>query len=164
MFDQWGTRYMADQQRRFSKNSRGGGGWAPLKASTLRSRRTGRKVRTAKTTGKADKRFKKKTAGSAAILNDTGTMFAAMSRGAPGNLHQHIPLGIRVGFGPTGHPEGNATIADIAGFHNTGAGRNPKRVILGHPSPQTVRGMMEDARRAHRRMFKRHEVTRRGGR
>ncbi len=44
-FKQWAVRYRAYTQERFDKFSKGGGDWAPLKESTKRRRRTGKKKR-----------------------------------------------------------------------------------------------------------------------
>lgn len=142
MLRKWGTRYLGEMQRRAKKFSRGGGDWAPLKVSTIKSRRKGR--------GKSKR--------SPAILSDTNTLISSLRRGAAGNLFKDIKNGIRVGFGETRHPSGKATVADIARFHHKGAGNLPKRELLVPPGPATRRGMLQDAKTAYKRMFDQHAI------
>jgi len=148
MFRQWGVRYLAFTRRRFNRLSRsGGGGWPPLAASTIRSRRgpTRRKARK----GSATKTTARGSAKNVSILRDTGTLFNALTIGMPGNLYRRFSGGIDVGFGgPSRHKKGNATIRDIAEFHQKGAGNLPRREILVQPDGATVRGMLSDMRRA----------------
>lgn len=92
-----------------------------------------------------------------AILRDTGTLFLALTptwSAKPGALEQHIPMGVRVGYGgPQRHAKGGgATIADIASFHQTGAGHLPVRRIIVDPTPQLVDAMRDDMERALRKM------------
>jgi len=146
VFRQWGSRYLAFVRRRFAANSRGGGDWKPLARSTVKARRGGRKGRKRRV----------------AILRDTGTLFNALTVGMPGNLYRLIRHGIRVGFsGATRHPKGKATIRDIAHFHDTGAGRLPKREILVPPDDPTKEAMKQDLRRAVNRVGKASESANR---
>jgi hypothetical protein len=139
-FRQWGARFRAFIRERFAAFSRGGGDWADLKESTKRRRQGPRKGA--------------KGARSFAILRDTGTLLNAVDptfSGKPGQLQQDIPFGIRVGYGGPGrHPKGKATIADIAAFHQEGAGHLPARKIIVAPSPASdvVNQMAEDMNRA----------------
>lgn len=137
---QWGARYRGFAQRRFDKFSKGGGDWPPLAASTLAGRRKG-----------SNKKAKIK----AAILRDTGTLFAALnpSFGAPGAIEQTTKFGIVVGYGGPGrYPQGGATIADIANFHQTGAGHLPVRRIIVPPPSDVIAGMISDMERALQKM------------
>lgn len=132
-FKQWAARYRGFVQRRFNDYSKGSGDWPPLAESTIKARR-----------GKGIK---------VAILRDTSTLFAALApvfAGAPGALERRIPFGIRVGYGgPHGHPSGGrATIADIAKFHNDGAGNLPERKIIVPPAKWHLDRMAADMRRA----------------
>jgi hypothetical protein len=140
---QWAVRYMTFIQRRYRANSRGAGEWPDLAESTKRRRRGPRRGR-----GGARK---------FSILIDTGTLFAATDpifQRKPGQLQDDIPFGVRVGFGgPAGHPGGRATIADIASFHQTGAGRLPRREILVPPTETVMRQMGSDMSRAVSRMI-----------
>ncbi len=127
MFKLWAARYRADMQDRFDRFSKGGGDWAPLK----HKRKRGAKNR-------------------ASILRDTGILFSVLNptfRGQPGAVEDGIPFGVEVGFGgPRTYPSGKGpTVADIAFWHHTGAGRLPKRTILVEPSRQVVAGMVKDA-------------------
>lgn len=138
-FKQWGVRVRSFLQQRFVTFSRGGGNWAPLKPATIRARR------------KSKTRFGL----SAAILRDTGTLFNALSpefTGKPGALEERIPYGIRIGYGGPGKYTkkygGVATIADIASFHQVGAGHLPKREIIVAPDEHTIELMVEDMNRA----------------
>ena len=153
MFTRWGKRYLTFVRRRFVRMSRGG--WKGLAKSTLKGRRgpeatrrrkTRRRVGTAKTTTRGG-------AGRVAILRDTGTLLAGLTFGKPGNLLRRLPKAVRVGFGgPSRHPGGKATIADIAGFHNTGEGDLPKREIIVPPDQRTVEGMRRDVIAAARKI------------
>lgn len=114
----WAVRYRAFIQERFVTYSRGGGDWPPLK------RRKG------------------------SILRDTGTLFAALNpvfTGRPGSVQEFVDGGVKVGFGGSAkHPSGNASVADIAGFHHFGKGNVPKRVILVEPTPLLLNDMKLD--------------------
>lgn len=129
MTRQWAARFRGFIQQRFVKFSRGGGDWAPLK----HKRRRGKKA-------------------AAAILRDTGLMFASLDpvfQGAPGAHLKDISFGVETGYGGPGkHPNGTATIADIARFHQEGKGRLPKRKIIVPPNTRTVELMVRDAERA----------------
>ena len=130
----WGKRYLSETKVRFIKNSRSGGEWPPLKPATIAARRSGKSGRRRNTT-----RGMGSIRGKVAILRDTGILFKALTVGQPGNLYRLLRKGIRVGFGgPAKHPDGKATIADIAKFHNVGKGKNPKRQILHKPSKQLI--------------------------
>lgn len=138
-FKQWAVRYRSFLQERFAMYSRGGGNWPPLKPSTVRRR-------------------KKK---STTILRDTGTLFNALTpefTGKPGALEERIPYGIRVGYGGPGRYTkkygGTATIADIASFHQVGAGYLPKREIIVPPSDHVLGLMAEDMNRAIAKMLR----------
>lgn len=129
---QWAVRYREFIRERFLLFSRGGGNWKPLKASTVRKKK-----------------------GSRIILRDTGQLFNALEpvfTGKPGALEQKIPFGVRVGYGGPGiytkKYGGVATIADIASFHQTGAGYLPKREIIVPPDQRTVNLMRQDIERA----------------
>lgn len=136
MYKKWGVRYSAFVRRRFVKFSRGGGNWAPLKASTKKARR-----------GKG---------GLVAILRDTGTLFGALTIGSPGNVGKNIPNGYEFGFGGGGsHPEGRMTIVRLAEIHQKGArSRNiPARPIIVQPDSPTNRGMLIDVKKAFNRKW-----------
>lgn len=131
VFNGWAARYRGFARERFSRLSRGvGGEWPALKPATIARRRKG------------------KGPGSAAsILIDSGTMFAALDPQVqrPGALEDPLRNGIRVGFGgPDRHPTGDATIADIAGFHQLGAGTLPKREIIVEPPTIVTEAMAMD--------------------
>ncbi len=136
-FVQWAARYRGFVRERFDKYSKGGGDWPPLAESTKRKRRGPRKGH------KGSRSF--------SILRDTGTLFNALTptfTAAPGQLQENIPFGIRVGYGgPAKHPSGAASIADLAAFHQTGAGRLPKREIIVAPDARTLAAMAGDMER-----------------
>lgn len=135
---QWGARFRSFVQERFVKFSRGGGDWPPLKPAT-QARRRG-----ARAGSKGPRAF--------SLLRDTGTLFNALSPTfdvTPGKLQEDIPFGIKVGYGgPARHPKGTATIADLARFHQTGAGRLPVRKIIVEPDQPTIDRMRGDMERA----------------
>jgi len=114
---QWGEIYRSWSLERFDKFSKGGGGWPPLKQSTIRRRRKGK--------GK----------GTVAILVDTATLKAGLRpvlNTNKGGLQKDIRGGVRVGYGgSTRHPKGKATIHAIAKYHQSGAPPHlPARSII----------------------------------
>lgn len=156
---QWAARYRAFIRERFAEYSRGGGDWAPLAPSTLARRRKGRQgtnraggtVRMRKGGKLRDARGQFVTAVNAAILRDTGTLFAALrpTMAAPGAHERITEFGVEVGFGGAAkHPGGSATIADIASFHQFGTPRIPARPILVEPPEDVMEGMADDMDRA----------------
>lgn len=172
-FRRWAMRYRSFAQRRFARLSRGGGEWAPLKPATIRRRRTGRgEYHLGRTRGAALQKLKRMARGAegddgktiriqkriaavlgnVAILRDTGALFAALQPTldtSTAAIEEIVQRGIRVGYGgPHRHPKGKATIADIAAFHDTGAGRLPKRQIIVDPDAATQRGMATDLENA----------------
>ena len=156
MLRQCGKRYLSAMKRRALKNSRGGGEWPALKPSTVRTRRKGGKKRGGVNVVKV-----KDTGGNVAILNNTGVLIGALQKGNPHNLFKDIRRGVRVGFGPTKHPDDKTvTIAQIARWHHDGAGNLPARKLLHDPKsdPSLMRGMSSDAERALNRMFKQRAI------
>jgi hypothetical protein len=140
---QWAVRYRSYLHERFDSNSKGGG-WPPLAQSTQRRRRGARR-------GAAGPRV-------FSLLRDTGTLFNALTpefSRKPGQLQEDIPFGVRVGFGgPAKHPKGKASIADVAHFHQIGAGPLPVRKIIVEPDDATVKRMVSDMDRAVARLLK----------
>ena len=145
-FRTWGVIYRAAMQERFMIFSRGGGDWPPLAPSTIAGRRHGK--------GGKHKRGKKALArarasggGQVSILYDTGLLYAALDPNfgpLPGQYQEILKNGLRVGFGgPGAYPEGGATIADIAGFHQEGGPKLPQRKILVDPPEETKKKMAE---------------------
>lgn len=137
---QWAVRYSAFARRRFTKE--GDGEWAPLAASTLAKRR--------------------KQGKGAKILRDTSTLLNALSIGTKGNYLKPLRNGIRFGFSNALHSSGRKTIRQIAIYHETGAGRNPKRVILAAPDQKTVEGMGQDFARHIDKLGRRYGGRARG--
>jgi hypothetical protein len=137
-FRQMAAVYRSFLQLRFDAYSKGGGNWKPLAESTKARRRKARK-------GHSGSR-------SFSVLRDTSTMFNVLSpvfSGAPGAIEQELPNGLLVGFGgPGAHPDGNATVADIASFHDAGGGRLPQREIVVEPDSAALnrmQGILETA-------------------
>jgi len=90
--------------------------------------------------------------GSFSILRDVGLLYDVLAptfSGAPGQLQEDIPFGVRVGFGgPARHPDGTATIADIASFHQIGGPHLPQRKIIvppDEPTQKVMAGAMDTA-------------------
>ncbi len=120
---------------RWSMFSAGGGDWRPLKPKY--------------------KAWKARKGLLTLILRATDLMFQSFApemAKKPGRLSEEIPNGIRVGFGGgmnyphTTNP--NVTIAQIAMFHQTGAGNLPKRKIIVPPDTETralMRATMQEA-------------------
>lgn len=120
-FTQWALRYRSFLQLRFDRFSRGGGDWPALKS------RKG------------------------SILRDTNTLYTALTPSLsppPGSVNKKIEYGVEVGYeGSDSHPHG-PTIAQLAYWHQTGAGNLPVREIIVPPDRSTVRGMVDDMQRA----------------
>lgn len=162
-FNQWAVRYRAFVQRRFNTYARGGGNWPPLSPATIRRRRKPAKRTKAKRVritkkGEVDKRFKKRVqpepvAGrQVAILRDTGSLFNALAPSISppvGSVNNRIAGGIEVGYGGNAqHGADGVTIAELAFWHQTGAGHLPVREIIVEPDAATVAGMVLDMQRA----------------
>lgn len=134
VYHQWAARYRGFLRERFVRYSRGGGDWAPLK----KKRRRGARKK-------------------AAILRDTGTLFAVLDvafQNNPGQLQQDLPNGVRVGFGgPETHPEGSMTVARLAEIHHFGEGRMPERQIIVDPSEEVQQDMVGDVERYWKRIL-----------
>jgi hypothetical protein len=131
---QWAARYRGFAQKRFAKFSRGGGDWAPFSPNTRR---------------------KRGSMSSASLLRDTGLLFAALEAaftGQPGAVQQDIPFGVRAGFGGPGRYPNGVSIADVAMFHQTGAGTLPERRIIVTPDVQTLAAMRRDMDRALKKL------------
>tara|TARA_Y100001933_G_scaffold262971_1_gene322669 strand:- start:31952 stop:32479 length:528 start_codon:yes stop_codon:yes gene_type:complete len=134
VMNQWRARYLGFVRRRYVEQSKGGGNWPSLSPATIRSRRKGK--------GK----------GSPAIMRNTGTLLAVLDTQRTDNW-KFINNGLRVGFlksKTSRHPGGkrSLSVADIAGIHQFGKGRNPKREIIVDPDKQTTDGMIRDLMRA----------------
>ena len=155
-FKQWAVRYRSFVQERFDRFSKGGGDWPPLAESTKRQRRAGRKGPRTKG-GRAGKAGA--AAGVFSILRDKlSSLLTALTPvfiGIAGQLEERIPFGVRVGYGGPGrHPEGQATIFDIATFHQEGKGHNPRREIIVDPPRNVTDAMAGDMDRALRRLIR----------
>jgi len=132
LLTQWAVRYRTFVQRRFVAQSRGAGEWLPL----IRGRRRGSRRR-------------------AAILRDTDMLFGALSpsfSGSPGQHEERRGFSIIVGYGgPARHPGSSVSVADIASFHQVGAGFLPVRKIIVAPDGRTLQSMHGDGVRAAKR-------------
>ncbi len=138
---QWAARYRAFLRERFVKFSGGGGDWKGLK-----------------------RRRKRGSLSSAAILRNTGTMFTALQpafQSKPGQLQKNIPFGVRTGYGGPGRHKkgGTATIADIASFHQIGAGFLPVREIIVPPDAQVTSKMSGDMDRGLKKLERDTDVV-----
>lgn len=174
MFKQWSARYLTYLRRRFDRNSKGGGDWAPLSQRTIAGRRYKggktiggarrgalarlRRARSAKTATKDVRRLKRiaAAAASVAILRDTGTLFRAFLAGQPGNVVRRSgDNALEVGIGGASPDAGRkgkkpVTIGQLAVWHHYGVPANnlPARPLVVPPDEDTRAAMKEDARRA----------------
>lgn len=134
--DAWSTLYRSWARQRFDKLSKGGSvdgdSWKPLAPATIKRRRKGR------------------GSGNAAILRDTGALFAAMQPSVSGGLLSSStlrPVGVRVELaGPARHKSG-PSLVEIATFHHEGGKRFPAREILVRPDQATIDKMVAVAGR-----------------
>lgn len=125
----WGMIYLSFMKFRFIKFSQGGGDWPPLAQSTKDGRR-----------GNGDK---------AAILRNTNLMFASLSAvgfivlaSVNGDL---AVINIKLDLSRR-YPNGQATVADVALFHDKGGGRLPQRKIFENPDPLTTNKLARAAK------------------
>lgn len=147
---QWGGRFRAFLRERFVEFSRGGGDWPDLADSTKKARmhaRAGARDSAGRLIGKGAAKGR-----TFAILRDTGTLLNALDvtfSSKPGQLQEDIPFGVRVGYGGPGrYPNGKATIADIASFHQTGGPHLPCRKIIVDPLDKVKQQMASDMQKA----------------
>lgn len=165
MLKRWGVRYRSYAQLRFDLFSKRGGDWQELAASTIKQRRSGKKLSASQklkavyesTKPKADSQATS-GGGLPSILRDKGLLFAVLApifAGAPGAIEDSVENGIRVGYGGgERHPDkngrlGQASIAQIAEYHNSGyLPRLPQRIIIADPSPEVIGEMIGDADKA----------------
>lgn len=134
MFKQWGVMYRSFTQRRYSKLSRGAGGWPALKPATIRRRRKRSKV----------------------ILRDLGLLFAAVNptMPGPGSVERISSTTLTLGFEGGGtHSKGSLTISEIAEVHNDGRGNNPQRQIIVEPDQPTLKLLVRAYTENQNRMF-----------
>jgi hypothetical protein len=92
------------------------------------------------------------------ILRDTGVLMNALQPTAslrPGGIEDHQVNGVAVGYGgPAPHPgRRGPTIAQIAQWHDTGAGRLPRREIIVAPDARTLDLMRRDLEEAVRSLI-----------
>lgn len=128
----FGRRYLAYLRDRFRIFRAGGGDWPPLSPATLKQHRP-----------------------RLGMLAVTGAVFNALRPGQPGNLFQRINYGIRVGFGGAAkHPEADATIAQVAIWHDQGTANIPQRRIIVPPDGLLVALMRSDAKRFVEKLMK----------
>lgn len=166
-FKQWAARYRSFVQERYDRFSKGGGNWAPLSWRTLLARRKGKgrkkfnlvKARRDKATGAKRGQLERFAASmiKASILRDLGILYTVLSptfKSSPGAIEDNIPFGVSVGYGgPHKHAGGGkATIADIAMFHQIGAGNLPVRQIIVPPAISVLSQMTGDMDRAIKKM------------
>lgn len=137
MLRRWAARYATFTRKRFIQQSRGGGNWPPLAASTKRKRR--------KPSGRG---AKKKGNRKFAILVDTGQLRDAIEPRAFGNLLTDGKGYVDIGFAPQARKSDRVTMGRLAQWHHYGMGNNPERPILVQPDESTLRGMRSDARDA----------------
>jgi len=117
----WSKIYTSWTQQRFVLFSRGGGDWPGLSPSTLKKRR-----------GKAG----------AAILRDTGLLFAALN-GIAGKVFnvvwvadgQSKRVGLTATLTSSQSYRNGPSIGQVAKYHQDGGGRLPQRVILAQIEP-----------------------------
>jgi hypothetical protein len=172
MFNQWASVYSVFTIRRYNRNARGGGDWAPLALSTINARRDAAPSAVAGIR-KREKQIRSGRGGSlgpqflardtkrgslnlvrvarkASILIDTGILRNAVQAGAAGNKITNIPGGIRYGFSAMGHAgKGKGrpmTVGRLATIHHFGSRRIPARPILVRPDAATLRRFEAAAR------------------
>jgi len=129
MLTAWVKIYSADMERRFVKNTRGGGSWPPIKKTTA-SRK-----------------------GNSNILQDTGKLRKGLQLGAQGNLVRFLAkeLAVFYGYSKSKHSK-NLSFQKLASIHQNGEGHNPKREIFVKPSREALQAMIRATQYALQRM------------
>ena len=125
----WEQRYAGFLHARFVRFSKGGGDWRVVK----RRRRRGQR-------GRISRR----------ILYVTGTLLGALKKKSPGPgaLRKFTRWTVTVGYGGRArHPGGKVTVADLASFHQVGAGTLPIRKVIVRPNSEVIKGFERDADR-----------------
>lgn len=141
LYTAWARRYLAFLRERFRRNRSGGGDWKPLAPATLANGKPRR-----------------------GILDVTGAIFNALRPGQPGNLMERTATGMKVGVGGGAkHPDANATIAQVAIWHDQGTATIPRRPIIVPPDPTLRKQIQDDARRALARIAKESNEPLRAG-
>lgn len=182
MHERWAARYLGFARRRYTRQSRGGGDWPPLKPATVARRRYRngktiggarqaalKRARRAKSTGGATRAVRglkrvSRAAGKAAILRDTGTLFGQLDVGLKTNRKMlQSGRGIKVGIisrrkAASGEGRSSLSVAKLAAYHQSGSGNNPKREIIVMPNEQTKRGMLRDAHRSVGQSLRRNRI------
>jgi len=171
MLKLWGQSYRSFAQLRFDKFSRGGGDWAPLAQSTIRSRRKGTEPEQNRSSlARTVSGGLTSSGGSFTILRDTNVLFRVLDpkfTRKPGQVEEDIPFGIRVGYGGSSKHRSTRkrdvkgrfasgsgkAISDIAAFHQEGGGHLPQRRIIVDPNQVTVNEMARFARQAIERSY-----------
>lgn len=129
MFEQWAVRYRSFVAQRFIQYSLRGGDWPDI------THRDG------------------------AILRDTGLLFSSLQPifvGAPGQLQETLPNGIRVGIGGNApHVEPRITIGRLAHIHHHGERPVKQREIIVPPDAATTNGMEQDMENALDKLIRR---------
>lgn len=121
-----GMIYLAFARRHFVEQSKGGGEWPKLKT----------------------KRKRNKDANKQLILRDTGFLLQSLSMGVAGNYFDANINSVTVGFDKVPHAGDNdATLREIAVYHNEGAGNLPQREILVEPDAATQKRMIVELQR-----------------
>lgn len=153
---QLGAIYLGFIRRRYAKYSRGGGNWAPLADSTIRSRRKGGRRGQARSKVNA-----RKTGGPAAILRDTGLLFNALKvsgiKPSRGGQLRMKGRSVRAGFDENiRHPDTEFSYAELADIHQNGTNAIPARPIFVEPDEKTKRIMRRTIKAAIKRIGGRH--------
>lgn len=151
VYTAWAVRYSAAVRKAFRNNASGAGIWAPLKPSTIASRRFGQ----GKTIGQARKKIKaaaRRASKTAKILMDTGMLFAALALTNRNNKTVLTENSVRFGIagGKLHKKNEKMTLSSIALAHHRGAGNLPKRPIFlieSNMPPQLKAGFANDVKR-----------------
>ena len=171
------ARYTGAMRQRFVKYSRGGGDWPPLARSTLLARagkpvsrvnlafemgdlttlEFSKRSKLAKRKARMTRKKIRAGQGKASILWDIGELINVLGAGlsAPGKFYEFIANGIRTGFGGAAkHTGSNASIADIASFHQEDGRNLPRREILVEPDQNVVDDMGSYFRRGIEKLIR----------
>ena len=138
MYRRLGLVYSQFNQRKFDKNSRGGGDWAPLKMSTVEKKATARGRSRAKGRGGRRKRRKFKYANPFLILKDKGHLRNALSIGKRGSMRKYTSNMAVVGMSSTArHKSSKMTYHELAVHHSKNG-----RSVFSMPDKPTERLML----------------------
>ena len=95
------------------------------------------------------------------ILRDTDTIYNALTPkflGLPGQYERHIKGGVEIGIKGGKHPKAVVSVGQLSAYHQSGVGRNPRRIIIVNPPPLVKKELKLELVKAEQRVNKKTRV------